>query len=77
MKEIDIMFFGGFLLLALVFAVVWFASGKISLSGPNRSETGRSRPLEILKERYARGEIGRSEFEQMKHDLLGDSVGTK
>jgi len=28
-----------------------------------------SSPFEILKERYARGEIDRAEFEQMKRDL--------
>lgn len=28
-------------------------------------------PLEILKRRYARGEINRDEYEQMKKDLTG------
>lgn len=28
-------------------------------------------PLEILKRRYARGEISRDEYEQMKKDLTG------
>ena len=28
-----------------------------------------SRPLEILRERYARGEITRDEFDQMRRDL--------
>jgi putative membrane protein len=34
------------------------------------SDSGEN-PLEIIKRRYARGEIDREEFEQKKKDLLG------
>lgn len=32
-------------------------------------EAGRETPLEIAKKRYARGEITKAEFEEMKKDL--------
>lgn len=56
-------------LLALVIigiaGIQWLLSGAHS-SQPNR---GPDRSLEIVRERYARGEINRDEFERMHQDL--------
>jgi putative membrane protein len=42
---------------------------------PQSSQTGSAKtkqtPLELLKERYARGEISREEYDQMRRDLEG------
>ena len=58
------MVWGGLMMIffwgAIIALVVWAAQ---SGAAPSRT------PLEIAKERYARGEIGRDEFEQMKRDL--------
>jgi putative membrane protein len=51
--------------LVLVGVLVWLLA-----RGPRGSTSENSRTaLEILKERYARGEIGKDEFEQKKRDL--------
>jgi putative membrane protein len=53
--------FGGVALLA-----VWlFRGGGPAAAGPAHP----ARPLEILQERYARGEITREQYEQMRRDL--------
>jgi putative membrane protein len=39
------------------------------LIGATKTSGGEESPLDILKKRYARGEINREEFERLKRDL--------
>jgi putative membrane protein len=54
-----------FLLIAAIVMLIRYLSGTGISSERRREKTA----LDILKERYARGEIEREEFEQKKHDL--------
>lgn len=54
------------LIIALVFLVKWL----IQATSGKKVPPGSNRGLEILKERYARGEIDKAEFETKKRDLL-------
>jgi putative membrane protein len=85
-KEMGIMMMGGGLLTGLIVlillvlviggvaaAVVWFArqgSGRQSAGQGQGSRTGDD-ALEILRQRYARGEIDREEFERMREEIRG------
>jgi putative membrane protein len=53
--------FWALVICGIVFGIRWLARQ----GGEHRSD----RALEILRERYARGEIGREEFEARRHDL--------
>ena len=61
------LFFWAFLLALVVALIRWFwrTSGAIP-----RQKKQEDRALEILRERYARGEINKEEFESMKNDLM-------
>lgn len=54
------------ILVGLVFVIKWLIQ---STSGGRSDASSGNRALEILKERYARGDIDKSEFEAMKKDL--------
>ncbi len=54
---------GGIVLLA----VSLLRQGRLASFGP----TGGSRALEILQERYAKGEITREQYEEMRRDIVG------
>lgn len=61
---IFMLLFWGLVILGIVAIVKWLASAGAS-GNTAKSKTA----LEILEERYARGEIDREEFEQKKRDL--------
>ncbi len=52
---------------AVIIVLVVWGIRKVTHSGGSPSD--RRSPLDILKERYARGEITKEQFEQMKKDL--------
>jgi len=64
--------FGGSLMMiifwvAIIFFIVWLVR---EAKGGNHSDTPRSKSaLDILKDRYAKGEIDKKEYEEKKRDL--------
>jgi putative membrane protein len=63
---------GGFMGLGwIVILIAVVAVVSLLMRGPlaGGAQAGQRSALDILKERYARGEIGRAEFEEKKRDL--------
>ena len=54
----------------VIWGVVLLVRGLASAGGGGESSRQDGSALEILKQRYARGEIGKEEFEEKKKDLL-------
>jgi putative membrane protein len=65
------MFFGGWMIIVWIIVIGLIVWGVIALTrhGGSTSGTGRKAPLDIAKERYAKGEISKEEFERIKKDL--------
>ncbi len=65
-------FMGGFMwifCIAVIVGIIFLVKWIVMQSRPGGQQREES-SLEILKKRYARGEIDKEEFEQKKKDLL-------
>jgi putative membrane protein len=63
---------GGFMWLfwiLVIVAIAWLVRAVVAGAGDGRNQQKPSSPLEILEERFARGEIDEAEFER-KRKLL-------
>ncbi len=67
------MMFGGVWMLVfwggIIALIVWGVKRLTERNGSGSSTTRRHEPLDIARERYAKGEISREEFQQIKKDL--------
>jgi len=61
-------FGGGFMMLAFWALIMWLIYMLVRDASIKNKNSGSS-ALEILKERYAKGEIEKKEFEEKKKDL--------
>lgn len=56
----------------IIMAIVWAVKHLVAGGGPHGLHmSGEDPAMQILKERYAKGEIGKEEFEAKKKDLMG------
>ena len=62
--------FGWIFSLILIAIGIWFVFQATQNQRDKGSSLEDENPLEILKRRYARGEISKTEYERMKNDLL-------
>lgn len=61
---------GGWMFLWWIFVIVVIAGAVLFFSRQQRNTIRDKSALDILKERYARGELSKQEFEEKKRDIL-------
>jgi len=63
------MFIGFIFFAAIITGVVFLIVWLVKRSGSNVSEKAGTHSLEILKERYAKGELTKEQYENIRKDL--------
>lgn len=57
---------GGWFFGFIFLPIIWWAVG----SSSNKNQNKKNSAMDILNERYAKGEISKQEFEEKKRDLM-------
>ena len=65
------MFFGGWMMIVWVVVAGLIVWAVIAITRRGSAPSEHKAPLDIAKERYARGEISKEEFERIMKDLTG------
>lgn len=60
----------GWLIWIVIIGVVIWAVVQVTNRNKNIEHTTKESPLDLLKKRYANGEISKEEFDRIKKDLL-------
>ena len=66
------MFFGGWMIIVwiiIIGLIVWGIIALVRYTGSAKATDQKHNPVDIARERYARGEITREEYEQIRKDL--------
>ncbi len=68
------MFFGGWMIIVWIVVIGLIVWGVVALvkrtGGSGLASSSNKSPLDIARERYAKGEISKEEFERIKKDLI-------
>ena len=62
--------FGWFFGVIFIVLIVWLVVRNVNQGGHRYYPPQKNTALDILKERYARGEISKEEFEEKKKDIM-------
>ncbi len=65
------MFFGWIFILLIIGAIAYASGWRPQFLQSSQPQSQQRSAMDIVRERYARGEISKAEYEQMRRDLQG------